>query len=264
MSPCRPFCRTGCGAATRWPPLLGAPVELSLKPVTVPKRHQRALDQAGPLCEPQGEAECSRGLPASASAYARKGRKTLLVVAMDDLTVPAAALAVLAKRLTDEGESVLVADLTNEGLLPGAWRASCSTRAGSLQVFTPPQDDMNEIVEPPWVATPRERIPSCADQGRSRQGRLASELGEAGCRLGDLRSLERPGGQFDGGPASCGGDHDSVRRPDRGGCSRTSRSVFCSRMPRWWGCRSPTASFPHDPSDGVRLGGGSSDLPALP
>ena len=81
------------------------------------------------------------------------GRKTLLVVALDDLTVPAAALAVLAKRLADEGESVLVADLTNEGLLARgmedlriAGQSSQIGRRGSMQVFTPSSDDMNEIV----------------------------------------------------------------------------------------------------------------------
>jgi hypothetical protein len=88
------------------------------------------------------------------------GRKTLLVVAVDDVTVPAAALAVLAKRLADEGDKVLVADLTNEGLLarimgdlPVDGESLANRTGGHIQVFTPPPDDMNEIVEPPWVAT---------------------------------------------------------------------------------------------------------------
>ena len=89
------------------------------------------------------------------------GRKTLLVVAVDDMMVPSAALALLGKRLADEGESVLVADLTDEGLLAQSvenlWvdRPSLTDRSeGRLQVFQPSHDDMNEVVEPPWVATP--------------------------------------------------------------------------------------------------------------
>ena len=89
--------------------LLGAPVELSLKPIPHLKfRHHRWVRRSA--LEPQGEVDVFAG-------YLRRrgvrqgGRKTLLVVALDDLTVPAAALAVLANRLADEGEPVLVADL---------------------------------------------------------------------------------------------------------------------------------------------------------
>jgi hypothetical protein len=138
--------------------LLGAPVELSLKPIRHLKfRHHRWVRRSA--LEPHGEVDVFAG-------YLRRrgvrqgGRKTLLVVALDDLTVPAAALAVLAKRLADEGEPVLVADLTNEGLLARITEElrveseSLPTRpGGSIQMFTPPQNDMNEIVEPPWVAT---------------------------------------------------------------------------------------------------------------
>lgn len=133
--------------------LLGAPVELSLPPVRVPRRHHARWMRKATL-EPQGEVSALAG-------YLRRrgvrqgGRKTLLVVAMDELAVPAAALAVLAKRLADEGESVLVADLTNEGLLSRGVENLVADGSGrNLQVFTPPADDMNEIVEPPWVATP--------------------------------------------------------------------------------------------------------------
>ena len=138
--------------------LLGAPVELSLNRVRVPRRHhERWITQSA--LEPQGEVGAFAG-------YLRRrgvrqgGRKTLLVVAMDDLTVPAAALAILGKRLADDGESVLVADLTDEGLLARGiedlWidRPALADRSeGSLQVFTPTPDDLNEVVEPPWVAT---------------------------------------------------------------------------------------------------------------
>jgi hypothetical protein len=138
--------------------LIGAPVELSLKPIRHRKfgRHRWVRRSA---LEPQGEVDVFAG-------YLRRrgvrqgGRKTLLVVALDDLTVPAAALAVLAKRLADEGESVLVADLTNEGLLAKITEdlrvegESLPNRTGgSIQIFTPPATDMNEIVDPPWVAT---------------------------------------------------------------------------------------------------------------
>jgi capsular polysaccharide biosynthesis protein len=138
--------------------LLGAPVELSLMPIRHLKFHHHRWVRRSAL-ERQGEVDVFAG-------YLRRrgirqgGRKTLLVVAVDDLAVPAAALAVLAKRLADEGESVLVADLTNEGLLArivGDLRVegeSLPNRSGrSIHLFTPPPDDMNEIVEPPWVAT---------------------------------------------------------------------------------------------------------------
>ncbi len=91
----------------------------------VPKRnHEQWVRQSA--LEPRGEMSAFAG-------YLRRrgvrqgGRKTLLVVAMDDLAVPAAALAILAKRLADEGESVLVTDLTEEGLLAGVLRISGST-----------------------------------------------------------------------------------------------------------------------------------------
>ena len=138
--------------------LLGAGVELSLNRVRVPKRHpERWIGQLA--LEPQGEVSRFAG-------YLRRrgvrqgGRKTLLLVAMDDLAVSAAALAILGKRLADEGESVLMADLTDEGLLARSIEDLCFDRSsmadrsgGSLQVFTPSPDDMNDVVEPPWVAT---------------------------------------------------------------------------------------------------------------
>jgi hypothetical protein len=138
--------------------LLGAPVELSLARVRIPKRRQERWIRRAAL-QPQRE------LIAFASYLRRRGvrqagRKSLLVVAMDDLTVPAAALAILGQRLADQGESVLVADLTDEGLLARTigylWseRPSRAGRpGGNLQVFTPSPDEMNELVEPPWDVT---------------------------------------------------------------------------------------------------------------
>ena len=138
--------------------LLGAPVELSLERVRVPKRHRERWIRQSAL-ESKGEVGAFAGYLRRCGVR-QDGRKTLLVVAMDDLTVPAAALALLGKRLADEGESVLVADLTDEGLLARGiedlWidHPSPGDRSrGHLQVFTPSPDDMNEIVEPPWVAT---------------------------------------------------------------------------------------------------------------
>ena len=138
--------------------LLGAPVELSLKRVRTPKRrHERWIRRSA--LKPQGELSAFAGY-LRRHGVRQSGRKTLLVVAMDDLMVPAAALAILGKRLADEGESVLVADLTDEGLLEGGieglWAddpSSADRSGGRLQVFTPSPDDMNGIVEPPWVAT---------------------------------------------------------------------------------------------------------------
>jgi capsular polysaccharide biosynthesis protein len=133
--------------------LLGAPVEFSMAPVRVPRRqHQRWMRKT--TLEPEGKVSALAGYLRQRGVR-QGGRKTLLVVAMDDVAVPAAALAVLAKRLADEGESVLVADLTDEGLLSRGVEDLVADGSGrNLQVFTPPADDMNEIVEPPWVATP--------------------------------------------------------------------------------------------------------------
>ena len=138
--------------------LLGSPVELSVGRVRVPKRHHERWIRQSAL-KPPGEVIALAG-------HLRRRRtrhgaqKMLLVVAMDDLMVPAVALALLGKRLVDEGESVLVADLTDEGLLAqsveslGVDGSPLTDRTESrLQVFRPAGDDMNESVEPPWVAT---------------------------------------------------------------------------------------------------------------
>ena len=136
--------------------LLGAPVELSLARVRIPKWHRERWIGRSAL-KPHGELGAFAG-------YLRRrgvrqgGRKTVLVVAMDDLTVPAAALAILGERLADEGESVLVADLTDEGVLArtieNLWidRPSRPDRP-CLQVFTPSPDDLSVLVEPPWDVT---------------------------------------------------------------------------------------------------------------
>lgn len=138
--------------------LLGAPVELSLKAVRVPRRRRERWVRRS--------AQESQGEIAAFAGYLRRhgvrqsGRKTLLVVAIDDVAVPAAALAALGKRLADEGESVLVADLTDEGLLARGIEHVWSDRldlsdgsGGRIHVFTPSPDDMNELVDPPWAAT---------------------------------------------------------------------------------------------------------------
>jgi hypothetical protein len=137
--------------------LLGAPVELSLMPMRHLKLHHKKWVRRSAL-EQQGEVGVFAGY-LRRRGVRHEGRKSLLVVAVDDLTVPAAALAVLAKRLADEGDSVLVADLTNEGVLARIMEdlrvedELLNRSGGSIQLFTPSSDDMNEIVEPPWVAT---------------------------------------------------------------------------------------------------------------
>ena len=138
--------------------LLGAPVELSLMPVHHPRRHPESWVRQSAL-EPQEEVSALAGY-LSRRGVRQGGRTTLLMVAADDLTVPAAALAVLAKRLAEEGESVLVADLTNESLLARGVEnlridgPSLADRpGGSLHVFMPSEDDIGEVAEPPWSAT---------------------------------------------------------------------------------------------------------------
>lgn len=137
--------------------LLGAPVELSLKPVRHRKMRPEKWIRQSALEPPEQVAVLSgylrlRGVP-------QGDRTTLLVIALDDLTVPAAALAVLAKRLADEGDSVLVADLTSEGLLARGMKdlrtdgpSSADRPGGNLQVFTQSPDEMSEVAQSPWVA----------------------------------------------------------------------------------------------------------------
>jgi len=141
--------------------LLGAPVELSLQPVRHsmwrPERwfKQSALEQRAQVAALSGYLRL-RGVP-------QGERTTLLVVALDDLVVPAAALEVLAKRLSDEGESVLVVDLTSDRLLarglsdlPVEDPSLADHPGGDLHVFTPSPDKMSEVTEPPWVAAQAE------------------------------------------------------------------------------------------------------------
>ena len=137
--------------------VLGAPVEFSLQPIRHPKSRPERWIRRSALNPRQG------GLGALAGylrrqALSQADRTTLLVIALDDLTVPAAALAVLAMRLADEGQSVLAADLTSEGLLASGMkdlRAGGSEftdrPAGSIQVFRPSDDEMSAGSEPPWV-----------------------------------------------------------------------------------------------------------------
>jgi len=141
--------------------LLGAPVELSLKPIRHPKVHPEGWIGRSAL-KPHGEVSALAGY-LRRSQVSQGDRTTLLVIALDDLTVPAAAMAALAKRLVDEGQSVLVADLTNEGLLARGMKdlrldgSPLTDRPGGrLQVFTPSTDEMSGVNEPPWVAAQAE------------------------------------------------------------------------------------------------------------
>ena len=235
--------------------LLGAPVELSLMPVRHPRMRQKSWIRKSAL-DPQGEVSALAG-------YLRRrgvrqgGRTTLLMVAVDDVTVPAAALAALAKRLAEEGESVLVADLTNESLLARSMEglridgSSLADRSGGrVHVFMSSPDDMSEVAEPPWSATNDGAnavlVLTTVDPAKgawhlswAKQAVVSVTVGRSSAqRVNSTAVLLR------------GRDHDSIRGSDRGGCPKTSRSVFSSRTPHWSGCRWPTASFPHDPSGG--------------
>ena len=138
--------------------LLGAPVELSLKPVRIPKRRSERWIRSSAL-EPQGEVATFSGYLRRRGVSHGEGT-TVLLVALDDLTVPAAALGALAKRMADRGESVLVADLTSEGILARVLRdlpidgpTVADRPGGTLQVFMPSPDAMGEITEPTWAPT---------------------------------------------------------------------------------------------------------------
>ncbi len=138
--------------------LLGAPVELSLKPVRHPRMRPERWIRRSAL-EQRGEVgDFARYL--SRQGVPRGDQRTLLVIALDDLTVPAAAVAALARRLAEKGEAVLVADLTADGLLARGMRdlrieapSSADRPTGTLQVFTPSLDEMSDS-EPQWLATP--------------------------------------------------------------------------------------------------------------
>jgi Chain length determinant protein len=137
--------------------LLGAPVEMSVPPIDHPKRKPEAWIA-------QSAMKPSRQLGAMANylsrcAVAEGDRITLLVVALDDLTVPAAALAVLAKHLADSGQSVLVADMTSDGLLArgvGGLRVQRSSLAGApegdLHAVTAHPEEVSNMDTSPWTA----------------------------------------------------------------------------------------------------------------
>jgi len=138
--------------------LLGAPVELSLKPVRHPRLRPEGWIRRSAL-KPRGEVGAFAGY-LRRHGVSHGDRTTLLVIALDDLTVPAAALAALANRLADENKSVLVADLTSESLLARGIEdlrmdgpALTEGPGGSLHVLTPSPDQVSGVAEPPWVAT---------------------------------------------------------------------------------------------------------------
>lgn len=138
--------------------LLAAPVELSLPRLRHPKRRKPERWIARSAVKP------SRQLSALANylrrcAVVQGDRTSLLVVGLDDLAVPAAALAVLAKHLADQGLSVLVADITGDGLLArgvSGLRVNRSSLAsapgGDLQAVTEYPDEVGNLASP-WDAS---------------------------------------------------------------------------------------------------------------
>ena len=202
--------------------LLGAPVELSLKPGARSRSwHRETLDRAVSL---QSRRESWVRSPATSAdaGYAREAGKSLLVVAMDDLTVPAAALAMLGKRLADEGESCWWRISPSEGLLArtvenlwidrpslqigraAAYRYSRRRRRHERARRTPvgaTADGANTVlvltrVDPArgaWHLRWAKQAVVSVTAGRSSAQRVSSTAG----------------------PASSGGDHDSIRGPDR-------------------------------------------------
>ncbi len=139
--------------------LLGAPVEFSLRPVGHARgRSENWVKRAA--VKPQKDVAALAGY-LRRHGVAQGERTTLLVIALDDQTLPAAALAALAKRLADEGHSVLVVDQTSQSLLAHGvedfWvdGPASGQGVGALRVLTPPRDDMGEFADsPPWVANP--------------------------------------------------------------------------------------------------------------
>lgn len=138
--------------------LLGAPVEFSLRPVGHARgRSENWVKQAA--VKPQKDVAALAGY-LRRHGVSQGRRTTLLVVALDDQTLPAAALAALAKRLVDEGHSVLVVDQTSQSLLAHGVEdlrvdGPVGQGPGALHVLTSPPDDIGEFADsPPWVANP--------------------------------------------------------------------------------------------------------------
>ena len=137
--------------------LLGAPVELSLKPVRHPKRRPDRWIRQSALT-PRGDLGAFAGYLRRCTV-SQGDHTTLLVIALDDLVVTAAALAALATRLADEGRSVLVADLTNEGFfargitdLPMDGSTLTSDAGGSIQILRPSDDEIGDVWDTSRVA----------------------------------------------------------------------------------------------------------------
>ena len=139
--------------------LLGAPVELSLRPVRHPKSRSDGWIRHAAV-KPPGDV----GLLASylqRCMISQGARMTLLVIPLDDEVVPSAALAALAKRLADDGKSVLLTDLTDEGLLAcgmDGMRVDDSSAIdrprGNLQVHSPSSSQISDA--PPWTTAQAE------------------------------------------------------------------------------------------------------------
>ncbi len=137
--------------------LLGAPVELSLgrfrhprkiEPKFVGRMANKPNQQVGVLADYIRRCGIPNG-----------DKTTLLVVAADDVALPAAAVAVLARRLKSEGISVLAADLTGTGELAQAFdelgidtstRYEARARESAAKVSS--IDRTTDIPEPIWLS----------------------------------------------------------------------------------------------------------------
>lgn len=150
--------------------LLGAPVDLSLPSFRHPRTgavrwiRRMAADPAEPV--------------ATLANYLRRrgvacdDRTTLLVLAADETAVPAAALALLATRLTAEGRDVLIADCSSDRPLLQSLAAATAGNAplaGTLSVVAPSADEFDDGVVPAWLRTSQARavlVLATLDPGR--------------------------------------------------------------------------------------------------
>ena len=127
--------------------LLAAPVTFSLPPFRRPRTHAAAWVKR--MVATPGEE-----VGALASHFRQRGLppdegNTLLVIAIDDVEVPAAALATLAWRLAAEGNSVALIDLTERRILDSSLgefhpdSPNAAPVAGHVSVVAPSIDDVS-------------------------------------------------------------------------------------------------------------------------
>ena len=137
--------------------LLGAPVAFSLPAFRHPRKITSAwVRDMAPA--PSAEVELlASHLRRSTVHPGRPGM--LLVVAVDEVGVPAAAVARVAVRAVTEGKTVTVVDLTPDGLLVPALHGpgAATERCGQLSVLNP---SIDQVTDQPWSrdATPPDLV----------------------------------------------------------------------------------------------------------